>query len=52
MVEVSGGGRRQKAGFGPSCMNDQPGNAQDIRHRAAGGEFCLASACIGFIKLS
>jgi hypothetical protein len=38
MVEVSGDGRRQKAGFGRPCMNDQPGNAQDIRHRAPGGE--------------
>jgi hypothetical protein len=52
MVEVSDGGRRQIAGFDPPCMNDQPGNAQDIRHRAAGARLCPAAACIGFIKLS
>jgi len=38
MVEVSDGGRRQVPASTLPCMNDQPGNAQDIRHRAPGGE--------------
>jgi hypothetical protein len=42
MVEVSDGGRRQNADFDPPCMNDQPGNAQDIRHGVPGGEVLSA----------
>jgi hypothetical protein len=48
LVEVSKGSRRQETGFGPPCMNDQPGNAQDIRS----GSNRPWLACIGFIKLS